>query len=84
MKVVIDLTEDNIVIWSIGLIRIESQIESSKNAMIGYILYLEKKEESTILGYFVFFCLSETWLVGLVVVGGCECEVTFILSTSNL
>lgn len=56
MKVVIDLTEDNIVIWSIGLIRIESQIESSKNAMIGYILYLEKKEESTILGYFVFFC----------------------------
>ena len=55
MKVVIDLTEDNIVIWSIGLIRIESQIESSKNAMIGYILYLEKKEESTILGYFVFF-----------------------------
>ena len=57
MKVVIDLTEDNIVIWSIGLIRIESQIESSKNAMIGYILYLEKKKESTILGYFVSFCL---------------------------
>ena len=64
MKVVIDLTEDNIVIWSIGLIRIESQIESSKNAMIGYILYLEKKEESTILGYFVFFCLKHgSWVL---------------------